>query len=205
MRESAFTSHKREQPRADTICWSASHDEPNCKIESGRRAAEGGTVSGQREAAMLVDAVNWKDRVIDDLRSEQGRLSAREHQVSVKLIGEVAALIASNIASGEVLSLADSIRRALSRNELSISARQAGRVAKFLEARGHAASLRVCFGRPNFVVPHRTRAEAHKGENAKRLREIVAPLYRPSVSRRSSTTRDFHTSRRQMAGNPSHS
>jgi hypothetical protein len=101
-------------------------------------------VSGQREAAMLVDAVNWKDRVIDDLRSEQGRLSAREHQVSVKLIGEVAALIASNIASGEVLSLADSIRRALNRNELPISARQAGRVAKFLEARGHAASLRAC-------------------------------------------------------------
>ena len=101
-------------------------------------------MSGQREAAMLVDAVNWKDRVIDDVRSEQGRLSAREHQVSVKLIGEVAALIASNIASGEVLSLAGSIRRALNRNELPISARQAGRVAKFLEARGHAASLRAC-------------------------------------------------------------
>ena len=98
----------------------------------------------QREAALLVDAVNWKDRVIDDVRSEQGRLSAREHQVSVKLIGEVAALIASNIASGEVLSLAGSIRRALNRNELPISARQAGRVAKFLEARGHAASLRAC-------------------------------------------------------------
>jgi hypothetical protein len=93
---------------------------------------------------MLVDAVNWKDRVIDDVRSEQGRLSAREHQVSVKLIDEVAALIASNIASGEVLSLADLIRRALNRNELPISARQAGRVAKFLEARGHAASLRAC-------------------------------------------------------------
>ena len=101
-------------------------------------------MSVQREAAMLVDAVNWKDQVIDDLRSEQGCLSAREHQVSVKLIGEVAALIASNIASGEVLSLADLIRRALNRNELPISARQAGRVAKFLEARGHAASLRAC-------------------------------------------------------------
>ena len=75
-------------------------------------------MSVQREAAMLVDAVNWKDQVIDDLRSEQGCLSAREHQVSIKLIGEVAALIASNIASGEVLSLADSIRRALNRNEL---------------------------------------------------------------------------------------
>ena len=47
---------------------------------------------------MLVDAVNWKDQVIDDLRSEQGRLSAREHQVSVKLIGEVAALATSPVA-----------------------------------------------------------------------------------------------------------
>ena len=59
---------------------------------------------GQREAALLIEAVTWKDRVIDDVRSEQGRLSAREHQVSVKLISEVAALIASYIASGEVLS-----------------------------------------------------------------------------------------------------
>ena len=99
---------------------------------------------GQREAALLVDAVNWKDRVIDDVRSEHGRLSAREHQVSVKLISEVAALIASYIASGEVLSPADSIRRALNRNELPISVRQARRVAKFLEARGHATSLRAC-------------------------------------------------------------
>jgi GTPase len=100
---------------------------------------------GQREAALLVDAINWKDRVINDLRSEHGRLSAREHQVSVKLISEVAALIAGYIAHGEVpVSPADTIRRALDRNELPISARQAGRVTKFLEARGHAAWLRAC-------------------------------------------------------------
>jgi hypothetical protein len=134
------------------------YDEPNCEIDAKRRAPEGSIVSGyaQREAALLVDAVNWKDQVIDDVRSEQGRLSAREHQVSVKLISEVAALIATYVANGEVLSPVDTIRRALSRNELAISARQAGRVAKFLEARGHAASLRACMvgGRTNFVVPH---------------------------------------------------
>ena len=99
---------------------------------------------GLREAALLVDAVNWKDRVIDDVRSEQGRLSAREHQVSVELISEVASLVASCIASGEVLSPADTIRRALKRKEQPISVRQARRVTKFLEARGHAASLRAC-------------------------------------------------------------
>jgi len=105
---------------------------------------------GLREAALLVDAVNWKDRVIDDVRSEQGRLSAREHQVSVELISEVASLVASCIAngevlaSGEVLSPADMIRRALKRKEQPISVRQARRVTKFLEARGHAASLRAC-------------------------------------------------------------
>jgi hypothetical protein len=98
----------------------------------------------RREAALLVDAVSWKDRVIDDVRSEQGRLSAREHQVSVKLISEVAVLIATYVARGEVVSPADAFRRALSRNELPISARQAGRVAKFLEARGHVASLQAC-------------------------------------------------------------
>ena len=102
------------------------------------------SVHGQRDAALLVDAVHWKSRVIDDVQSEQGRLSAREHQVSVKRIGEVAALIATYVARGEVLSPADTMRRALSRNELPISARQAGRVAKFLEVRGHAASLRAC-------------------------------------------------------------
>ena len=118
----------------------------NCKIEFSRPAAEGLSVSGhgQREAALLVDAVYWKDRVINDLGSEQGRLSAREHQVSVKLISEVAALIAGYIARGEVLvSPADAVRRALNRNELPISARLARRVTKFLEARGHAASLRA--------------------------------------------------------------
>ena len=105
---------------------------------------------GLREAALLVDAVNWKDRVIDDVRSEQGRLSAREHQVSVELISEVASLVANCIAngevvaSGEVLSPADMIRRALNRKEQPISVRQARRVTKFLEARGHAASLRAC-------------------------------------------------------------
>jgi hypothetical protein len=105
---------------------------------------------GLRVAALLVEAVNWKDRVIDDVRSEQGRLSAREHQVSVELISEVASLVASCIASGEilasgeVLSPADMIRRALNRKEQPISVRQARRVAKFLEARGHAASLRDC-------------------------------------------------------------
>jgi hypothetical protein len=100
---------------------------------------------GQREAALLVDAVNWKDRVISDVRSEHGRLSAREHQVSVKLICEVAALIAGCIARGEVLaSPTDTIGRALNRNELPISTRQARRVTKFLEARGHVAWLRAC-------------------------------------------------------------
>jgi hypothetical protein len=98
----------------------------------------------QSEVALLVDAVHWKDRVIHDVRSEQGRLSAREHQVSIKLIIEVAALIAGYMARGQVLvGPADMMRRALDRNELRISARQARRVTKFLEARGHAASLRA--------------------------------------------------------------
>ena len=133
---------KREQPRAETVAADPPMANKNCKIEFSRRAAEGLAVSGhgQREAALLVDAVYWKDQVVNDVRGEQGRLSAREHQVSVNLISEVALLIAGYIARGEVLvSPADTVRRAL--NELPISARQAGRVAKFLEARGHVASL----------------------------------------------------------------
>ena len=110
---------------------------------------------GQREAALLVDAVYWKDQVVNDVRSEQGRLSAREHQVSVNLISEVAVLIAGYIARGEVLvSPADTVRRALNRNELPISPPSgAGRkVSRSPRAWGLAPRLHDG-ERRSFVVP----------------------------------------------------
>jgi hypothetical protein len=120
---------------------------------------------GQREAALLVDAVNWKDRVIVDVRSEQGRLSAREHQVSVELISEVASLIASCIASGEVLasgdvlSPADTIRRALKRNGLPINpaGETGGEVSRSPRARGLATRC-IMAGGQTFPVPYIGRA-----------------------------------------------
>ena len=111
---------------------------------------------GQREAALLVDAVNWKDRVIEDLRSEQGRLSAREHQVSVNVISEVAALIASYIASGEVLSR-------LTRSDEPYNPQRAADQRPAGETGGEVSrSPRACDlatrlhdgERPNFVVPY---------------------------------------------------
>jgi hypothetical protein len=113
---------------------------------------------GQREAALLVDAVYWKDQVVNDVRGEQGRLSAREHQVSVNLIGEVAVLIAGYIARGEVLvSPADTVRRALNRNELPISARQAGAGRKVSRSpRAWGLAPRLHDGeRRSFVVPYK--------------------------------------------------
>ena len=52
---------------------------------------------------------------------------------------------------------------------------------------------------------HRTCAKAHKGENAKRLREIVAPYIGLAYCVDPQQLENFHTSRRQVAGNPSHS
>ena len=46
---------------------------------------------GKREARLLVDAIAWRDRVIDDVRGE-GRAAARAHEVSVDLVIAAAAI-----------------------------------------------------------------------------------------------------------------
>jgi hypothetical protein len=85
---------------------------------------------GKRETALLFDAVRWKDRVGDDARSEEGRAMARAHRVSPELVLEAARLIAGYIARGEdVVSRADLV--------IEGGKRQAQRVVKYLEARGH--------------------------------------------------------------------
>jgi hypothetical protein len=52
---------------------------------------------------LRANGLAWRDRVIADAESAAGRAVAWNHQVSLDLIDEVAARIASYIARGEIL------------------------------------------------------------------------------------------------------
>ena len=56
-----------------------------------------------RAATLRANGLAWRDRVIADAESAEGRAVAWNHQVSLDLIDEVAARIAGYIARGEVL------------------------------------------------------------------------------------------------------
>jgi hypothetical protein len=86
---------------------------------------------GHREATLRANGIEWRDRVITDVKSADGRIAADAHQVPIELIVEAAALIAAYIAGGEVL-----VSRADTIGELC-GPRQARRVVAYLEARGH--------------------------------------------------------------------
>jgi hypothetical protein len=67
-----------------------------------------------RAATLRTNGLAWRDRVIADAESAEGRVVARNHRVSLDLIDEVAARIASYIARGEILvDWRDAIGRAL--------------------------------------------------------------------------------------------
>ena len=55
-----------------------------------------------RAATLRANGLAWRDHVID-AESAEGRVVARNHRVSLGLIDEVAARIASYIARGEIL------------------------------------------------------------------------------------------------------
>jgi hypothetical protein len=69
---------------------------------------------GRREARLLVDAIAWRDRVVDDVRRE-GRAEARAHAVSAELVIAAAEIIAAYMAAGE---------SEISRTDLKLSGRR---------------------------------------------------------------------------------
>ena len=91
---------------------------------------------GHRNAALLVDATVWRDRVIGDVRGE-GRAAARAQEVSVDLVIAVAELIAAYMAAGESLVSRTDLKLSGYRSGYWISARQEQRLVRYLEARGH--------------------------------------------------------------------
>ena len=91
---------------------------------------------GHRNAALLVDATVWRDRVIGDVRGE-GRAAARAQEVSVDLVIAVAELIAACMAAGESQVSRTDLKLSGYRSGYWISARQEQRLVRYLEARGH--------------------------------------------------------------------
>ena len=91
---------------------------------------------GHRNAALLVDATVWRDRVIGDVRGE-GRAAARAQEVSVDLVIAVAELIAAYMAAGESLVSRTDLKLSGYRSGYWISARQELLLLRYLEDRGH--------------------------------------------------------------------
>ena len=84
-----------------------------------------------RAATLRANGLVWRDRVIADTGSAEGRAAADAHQVPIELIGVVAARIAGYIARGEILvSWRDTIGALCGPG-------QTRRVVRYLEARGH--------------------------------------------------------------------
>jgi hypothetical protein len=92
---------------------------------------------GKREAKLRVDATAWRDRVVDDARSEEGRAAARGREISVDLIIAVAELIAAYVSSGETEISRTNLKRSGRRSGYAIGTRQEHLLLRYLEDRGH--------------------------------------------------------------------
>ena len=91
---------------------------------------------GEREARLRVDALAWRDRVIDDARGD-GRDAARAYEVSVDLVIAAAEIIAAYMAAGESEISRTDLKRSGVRSVPLIGVRQMQRLLRYLEARGH--------------------------------------------------------------------
>ena len=91
---------------------------------------------GKREARLLVDAIAWRDRVIEDVRGE-GRDAARAYEVGVDLVIAAAEIIAAYMAAGESEISRTDLKLSGYRSGYWISARQEQRLMRYLEDRGH--------------------------------------------------------------------
>ena len=91
---------------------------------------------GKREARLLVDAIAWRERVIDDVRGE-GRAAARAYEVGVDLVIAAAEVIAAYMAAGESEISRTDLKLSGRRSGVLVGARQAQRLMRYLKARGH--------------------------------------------------------------------
>jgi hypothetical protein len=92
---------------------------------------------GKREARLRVEATVWRDAVIADAKSEQGRAAARAYEVSIDLVIAAAEIIAAYMAAGESLVSRTDLKRSGRRSGYAIDARQEQLLLRYLEDRGH--------------------------------------------------------------------
>ena len=92
---------------------------------------------GKREAALRADATVWRDAVIADAKSEQGRAAARAYEVSIDLVIVAAEIIAAYMAAGESEISRTDLKRSGRRSGYAIDARQEQLLLRYLEDRGH--------------------------------------------------------------------
>ena len=91
---------------------------------------------GKREARLLVDAIAWRDRVIEDVRGE-GRDAARAYEVGVDLVIAAAEIIAAYMTAGESVVSRTNLKRSGRRSGYAIGTRQEQLLLRYLEDRGH--------------------------------------------------------------------
>jgi hypothetical protein len=92
---------------------------------------------GKREAALRADATVWRDAVIADAKSEQGRAAARAYEVSIDLVIAAAELIAAYMTAGESVVSRTNLKRSGRRSGYAIGTRQEQLLLRYLEDRGH--------------------------------------------------------------------
>ena len=107
---------------------------------------------GKREVRLLVDAIAWRDRVIDDVRGE-GRTAASAYEVSVDLVIAAAELIAAYMAAGESEISRTDLKRSGVRSVPLIGVRQMQRLMRYLAARGHIRRVDRDLVRPVGISP----------------------------------------------------
>ena len=94
---------------------------------------------GKREAALRTDATVWRDAVIADAKSEQGRAAARAYEVSIDLVIAAAEIIAAYMAAGESEISRTDLKRAGRRSGYAIGSRHEQLLLRYLVDRGHLA------------------------------------------------------------------
>ena len=91
---------------------------------------------GKREAASRANAIAWRDRVIDDVRGQQGGAAASAYEVSADLVIAAAEIIAAYMAAGESEISRTDLKRSGRRSGYAIGTRQE-LLLRYLEDRGH--------------------------------------------------------------------
>jgi hypothetical protein len=101
---------------------------------------------GKRSKSLWADAVRWRERVDDDLLSEEGKAAAGDlGEFILNAVGRIAGQLGRG---DDLISQQDAIGQAFDQSSRPISAQHARRVVEWLEARGHVVRVDADLIRP---------------------------------------------------------